>query len=323
MTRYKILTILEQNRGNIVSGMEIADLLGISRNAVWKAVNGLKLEGYPVESIKNGGYRLSKKMADVLSVYEIQRYLQTQCLGKSMKVIPEVDSTNTELKRYAGSLEDGFVLAADRQSGGRGEGGRTFFSSQPQGVYFSLYLNPRIYIEQLPRLKLCAALAVAECLESDYQIETKIRWPNDIMVSEKKLCGILTETAVEQETGQVEWIVVGIGVHVGQLSFPPKASNKLISMAMLGVSKTLRAQLIAGILNRFDYLYRAKGFLSHSQELIERYQKRLLFVGRECEWKSGDEIFRATLLGVEPDGQLAVRLADNTIRALSTGEILQ
>lgn len=321
MTKYKILAFLENEKNNVVSGMELAEKMGISRNAVWKAVNALKAEGYPIESIRNGGYRyFSAEKEDILSEYEIRRRLQTAKCGAQIKVVPVLSSTNTELKRLAFEKEEGFVLVSERQTGGRGRMRRAFLSDNTNGAYFSFLLKPELYAGQMPLLTAAASLAVAECLEMDFGIKADIKWPNDIFVKEKKICGILTEASVEQESGNVEWVIAGIGVNVNQPSFEGELADRAVSIKMLTGNSVCRAEVIAGILNRFEGYY-TDGLKLHREEMLEKYRKRLSSIGTRRRVKSGGAVYEGEIAGIDKEGRLVVKLPDQTQITVMSGEL--
>ncbi|MBU5449601.1 biotin--[acetyl-CoA-carboxylase] ligase [Acetivibrio sp. MSJd-27] len=319
MTKYRILAFLEKEKNNVISGMEIAQKMGISRNAVWKAVNSLKAEGYPIESIKNGGYCYSPvEKEDILSVYEIRKRLRSGKFGENMKVVPVLDSTNTDLKRIAFEKEDGFVLVSEKQTGGRGRMNRTFLSDGTEGAYFSFLLRPELYAGQLPLLTAAVSLAVAECLEIDFQIKADIKWPNDIFVNGRKICGILTEASVEQESGKVEWVIVGIGVNVNQSCFQGELLDKAISIKMLIGGNVCRADVIAGILNCFEAYY-ADGICR--KEMIANYRKKLSSIGTKRRVWSNGTLYEGKIIGVDEDGRLLVELPDQTEITVMSGEL--
>lgn len=320
MTKYKILAFLEKEKNHVISGTEIAQKMGVSRNAVWKAIHALKQEGYSIASIKNGGYCYSPdQKADILSAYEIGRRLQPPSLGKQIKVVSVLNSTNTEMKRLAPEQKDGFVLVSERQTGGRGTMRRTFLSDYPEGAYFSLLKKPELlYAQQLPLLTVAASLAVAECLEEDFGIQADVKWPNDIYAEGKKICGILTEASVEQESGTVEWVIVGIGVNVHQKRFPEELSDKAISIKMLTGADGCRAAVIAGILNRFADCYAEE---TETVAMLERYRKRLAFLGTKKRIRSNGTVYEGILRGIDPEGRLLLELPDQSVVTIASGKL--
>ncbi len=185
-----VLSVLEQNKGNSVSGARLAGELSISRNAVWKAIKALQSEGYAISAVPNKGYCLSEEN-DILSVESITPYLADNLKELSLMVHKSVTSTNTLLKELAGEGEkEGKVLIAEEQTGGRGRLGRKFYSPAKTGIYMSILLRPKLTVDDALFITTSAAAAVAEAIESVTGCEASIKWVNDIYCNGKKVCGI-------------------------------------------------------------------------------------------------------------------------------------
>lgn len=213
MVRDDVLAALEQHRGQLVSGGTLARELGVSRTAVWKAIASLRELGFPITSVAGEGYRLSED-SDKLSEAGIAAALQTDCIARHLRVLDTIDSTNTYIKQHASELPDGFAVAADCQTAGRGRLGRTFESPSGTGVYISILLRPSLALERVNMITVSAAVAACEAIRETAGFEPDIKWVNDVLMHGKKLCGILTEASIEAETGQLSYAVVGIGINV-------------------------------------------------------------------------------------------------------------
>ena len=202
MLKEQVLGFLWKAQDDYISGAELARRLGVSRTAVWKAMGQLRAQGYLIESVTNKGYRLSP-CSDVLSAAGVEKYLKTQSL--SIRVVDEVDSTNSVLKRMAAEgAPQGSVLIAERQSAGRGRMGRSFYSPPGTGLYMSLLLRPCMEAQRATLVTTSAAVAVAEAIERLAGEAAQIKWVNDVLFHGRKVCGILTEAGMDFESGMID-----------------------------------------------------------------------------------------------------------------------
>ena len=211
----EILAALRSADG-YVSGQELCEKFGVSRTAVWKAINQLKQAGYEIEAVQNKGYHIVSS-PDILSRTELESNRKTTWVGEEIHYFDSTDSTNTRAKRLA---EDGAVhgtlVVADEQTGGRGRRGRVWESQKGVSIYMSLVLKPEIEPNHASMLTLITAMAVAGGIEKTTGLECKIKWPNDIVIHGKKVCGILTEMSTQMD--YINYIVIGIGINVQNLS---------------------------------------------------------------------------------------------------------
>ena len=317
MTRDEVLAFLWKNADSYVSGTELADRLSLSRTAVWKAIGQLRDEGYEIESQPNRGYRL-RSVSDVLSAEGIARHLRHKELR--LQVYKTIGSTNTTLKALAAEgAEAGLALVAEEQVMGRGRMGRSFYSPPGSGLYLSLLLRPEMPAADATRLTACAAVAVAEAIETLSGKEAGIKWVNDIFVDGRKVCGILTEASVDCESGMMHYVIIGIGVntHVPAGDFPEELQG--IAGAAFGAEPVpeLRCRLAAEILDRLmDYTPDPA-----APEVFEGYRSRSLVLGRKINILAlGREPEPATALGLDENYSLRVRLPDGSERLLNSGE---
>ena len=207
----EVLKELENNKGDYISGGQLADNLGVSRNSVWKAIKALEKSGYEINAIPNKGYCLAEKN-DILSSYSIKQHLKNPHLDIS--VFSSVTSTNTILKEMAEQgAKEGTVIIAEEQTAGRGRTGKQFYSPKGTGIYISILLRPDIPAEESLFLTTSAAVATARAIEDVSDKRALIKWVNDIYLEDKKTCGILTEGAFNVETGKLDYAIVGIGIN--------------------------------------------------------------------------------------------------------------
>lgn len=344
-SRDKVLALLESEKGAYISGEEIASILGISRTAVWKAVNNLKKDGYMIDSVTNRGYCLSQG-SDILSESALRGYLHG-CPPLEMDVFDTVDSTNTVcLKRASDGDRRTYAAVAGGQTRGRGRRGRSFFSPDGTGLYMSILLRPSgLAADQAVRFTTVAAVAVSEAIEAVSGREASVKWVNDIYVGGRKACGILTEASFNPEDGTLDYAVVGIGINVYEPhgGFPEEIRERAGALAgpvqmqdQSGtghVSNTVienggRNRLAAEILSRFfSYLDEnlapaATSAADPVPRYAAEYRRRCFVIGRDVDvLKAGSEPRQAHVLGVDDECRLEVRYTDGTVEALSSGEI--
>lgn len=316
----KILEILEKNRGIAVSGGGLAKELGVSRSAVWKCIENLREEGYEISAVTNRGYVLSEN-SDSLSAQGINAVL-----GQSRYIIstsPSVTSTNDLLKEQAhkGAAEY-TVLAAEEQTAGKGRLGRRFESPARSGLYISIILRPDMKAEDSLYITTSAAVAVARAID-EIKGEpgiSRIKWVNDIYIGDKKVCGILTEAAIDFETGQLEYAVLGIGVNL----FPSEELEKNVGSKAGSVFDSpgpdvfnARNILAAKILKELDRSLAPENFSSN----IEEYKKRSYLDGKRVVISRGNEEFEGLVLGIDHKARLVVKDNNGQEQVISSGEV--
>ena len=318
-TKEQILTLFEKNKGEYFSGEEIAERLSVSRAAVWKAVNGLRSEGYHIDAVQNKGYSLSVE-TDILSVQGIQKYLRPVCSCIQLDVLPTLDSTNTLVReRAAAGAPEGYTVIANGQTNGRGRSGRSFYSPSDTGVYMSLLLRPHHYSAgQAARLTTMAAVAACEAIEKVSGEKAQIKWVNDIYVAGKKVSGILTEASIGLESGLLEYAVLGIGINVSppRDGFPKELEN-VAGAVFGGAQSDGKNRLAAEFLNRFMAYYS----MLPQADYVANYRSRSLVLGKEIQVISPDGTQKATALDVDEECHLIVRYEDGKREKLSSGEI--
>lgn len=310
----QVLRALEANRGKFISGQRLAEELNVSRNAVWKAVNTLKSEGYQIFSVKNKGYVLSDQ-CDMLSKTAISAFLKDKYRSIPIFIYNQIDSTNNQAKRLiADGLSGSAVILAEHQTAGRGRRGRSFYSPYKTGLYMSLVFQPKSSIAGAVYITSAAAAAVVLAIERLTGKSPKIKWVNDIFLDDKKICGILTEAVTNFELHSVQNIIVGIGINISTQEFPDEISNIAGSLNPDNLS---RSRLAAEIINRL------LDFAQNPQDktYLSVYKSRSMVIGKEIYYYKGNKAINATALAINDDGSLTVRNADGTISTLKSGEI--
>ena len=245
----EILRLLKETH-DYVSGQQICDKFGVSRTAVWKAVEQLKKEGYAIEAVRNKGYRLVES-PDVMSKAEIQSMMKTKWAGKHVIYYDETDSTNIQAKLAGenGSAH-GTLVVADRQVAGKGRRGRSWESPKGVCVYMTLLLRPELAPVRAPMLTLVMALSAAEAIREKTGLPAGIKWPNDIVLNKKKICGILTEMSTEID--YINYVVTGIGINANQESFSEEIQERATSLLIEGGRHISRSELVAAVMERYE-----------------------------------------------------------------------
>ncbi len=316
--RGKILSMLRKSEGQFVSGQSICDSLGVSRTAVWKQIGQLKDDGYEIDSVPRKGYRMTAS-PDRLTEEEISPKLTTKGIGRHFIYIETVDSTNNLAKAEARKgCPHGTVVAAEHQTGGRGRSGRTWASTYGDAMQMSIVLRPDSEPERASAITQIGAAAVALALES-MGFSPAIKWPNDVLLSGKKVCGILTEMSCELD--KIDFIVMGIGVNANNPEFPPEISDLATSLFLEGNRRHIdRRDLMAIILNLFEPLYRdfATGDTSTSTDVCRRLS---WLKGKSVSFEKDGEIVEAVAGDIDERGRLEIFRPDGTKETVFSGEV--
>lgn len=318
-TKEQLLTLFENNKGTYLSGEEIAEKLSVSRSAVWKAVKGLRNEGYSIDAVTNKGYSLSVK-TDILSVQGIQKYLKPICSNLNIEVLPSLDSTNNFAREKAVlGMPEGYVVIANTQTNGKGRKGREFFSPSNTGIYMSLVLRPsHCSLKQATKLTTMAAVAVCEAIEIVSNEKAQIKWVNDVYVKGKKVCGILTEASLGLEDNFLEYAIIGIGVNVSMpIDGFPKEIQNIAGAVFENAQNDGKNRIAAEILNRFMSYY----MVLPKANYIEEYRSRNFVIGKEILVNLSDEQKKAVALNIDDEFHLIVKYDNNKTETLSSGEI--
>ena len=318
-----ILTLL-RNSEDYVSGQQLCDRFGVTRTAVWKVINQLKEEGYQIESVSRRGYRLVEGPADILSESEIASILKTQWAGRKLYCFDTTGSTNTDAKRLGEEGEPhGTVVTADLQTAGRGRMDRSFQSPRGKGVYLTALLRPNLPPERLLPVTAMAGVAVCGAVEELCGVRPGLKWPNDPVLGGKKLCGILTELSLEGETGRVQYLVLGIGVNVGQRleDFSPEVAEMATSLSIALGRPVSRPALAAAEIRALDRLY-ADLLAGNLAPYLAAYRRDCVNLGKSVQLISPDGSREtAQALDVDNDFSLVVRTAAGEIRTVRSGEV--
>lgn len=314
----KIAELLEKNRDRYLSGNDMAEILGISRTAVWKAVKKLESEGYVIEAVNNKGYRLSSG-TDVLSEAGIRKYLKDEESMWDIYVYDEVSSTNSIVRELADSgAAEGTVAAAVSQTAGRGRLGRSFFSPKDTGVYFSLLLRPELPLDKVTLITTAAAVAQCRAVEKISDCSPGIKWVNDILLNGRKICGIGTEAVFNAEMGSLDYLILGVGtnLYLPEGGFPEDIQEKA-GYVFEKREDDIRNRLIGEFLKQFESIYRNL----NSGSFVDEYRSRCCILDKDVFVCRGENRTSAHTLDIDDACRLRVRYEDGREEYLNSGEI--
>lgn len=313
----RLLKLLEQHKGETMSGERLAEELTCTRAAVWKAVKALREEGYTIDAGPNKGYMLARD-SNRLSVEALRLYLNAP--QAVIKIYDQVNSTNQCAKKAAVSGEAGhgsFVMALE-QTAGRGRRGRAFYSPRDAGLYLSVILEPEETLKESLLITTAAAAAVYKAVRNVCGVSLDIKWVNDLYRDGRKVCGILTEAVTDFENGDIQFAVVGIGLNLYLVKDELPSELAGVAGAVFDSREEAetadRNRLAAEIVN---VLLEETKDLKLSREYVEQN----IVPGREIEIIDGERSRHAKALSVCEDGRLLVEEQDGRQSRLSYGEV--
>jgi BirA family biotin operon repressor/biotin-[acetyl-CoA-carboxylase] ligase len=319
--REAVLGAIREEQGQWVSGERLSMSLKVSRTTIWKQIKILQSEGYAIESSPKKGYRLSM-IPDILSPEEVKDGLQTQLFGREhYYYFKEIDSTNNYAKTLAADGHpEGTVVIAESQSSGRGRRGRQWYSDSGQGIFLSLILRPPLPVNELSRINMAIALAIVDALQ-EVGIKSGIKWPNDILIKDRKIAGILTEAITDMDG--IEFIVSGIGLNVNTLikDFPAELRPIVTSVREEAGRMVSRVHLLQILLLKLEQRYQQ--LISGAfTEILEQVRTLSLVIGRDITIKQLGGITEGRAIDIDNNGFLLVRDGQGNIHHLMSGEVL-
>lgn len=314
----RLLRILRETK-EYVSGQQLCECFGVSRTAVWKMIGQLKEEGYEIEAVKNRGYRIVNT-PDVMTSQEILSRLHSEWMGHKCIHLTSIDSTNNYARKIAeeGALA-GTLVVADEQTAGKGRRGRSWETPDHVNIMMTLLLRPRIHPGPAPRMTLLMAMAAAQSIRAETGLEAFIKWPNDVVLNGKKVCGILTEMSAEVD--YINYVVVGIGINVNQESFSRELARTAGSLYLELGKKISRAALAVRIVERFEKLYETFVKTEDLRELYGEYNGMCINCGRQVQVREPGNVYTGTTDGINEKGELIVRREDGETVCIYAGEV--
>lgn len=316
MIRSRILEILRQNTGQFVSGEDLGRRLQISRTAVSKQVQKLRLEGYGIESTVSQGHRLLQ-LPDLLLPEEIRPRLKTQVLGIKIFYYPEIGSTNNEAKKMANEgCPEGTLIITETQLIGRGRLARGWFSPRGKGIWFSVVLRPPFPPQEAPKCTLMCAVAINRAIRQLTGLACGIKWPNDILIGGRKLVGILTEMSAEMDA--INYVVIGMGINVNiePLELPAELKETATSLQIELGRPVSRIDLLLSILEQLEQLYtlvKTEGF----SPVLSAWRMETVTLGKAVSVVGPDRTFCGEAVDIDSDGALLVQTPTGIERVLA------
>ncbi|GAV11173.1 biotin--[acetyl-CoA-carboxylase] ligase [Paenibacillus sp. chi10] len=316
----QLLAWFKEHPGEFISGEEISRRLDISRTAVWKQINRLRSKGYEFEAVPKLGYRLVQ-MPTQLDELSLLEKLKTSKLGHQLRIIARTESTQNEAAVWAlEGAADGAVIIAEEQTGGRGRQGKSFHSPAGKGIWMSLILRPQIPLQFTPQLTLLSAVALCRAMKRMTDVDLGIKWPNDILYEDKKVCGILTESSAEDE--RLVHVIAGIGISVNleEHDYPEELRSKVTSLKIASGKEIDRASLLAECLFELEQLYKLyveQGFAP----IRTLWEAQSVTIGRSLSVTTPNGIVSGVAQGLDDSGALIVLGEDGCYRKIFSGDV--
>lgn len=320
MEREQVAALLAGAAGHI-SGEEMSRALGVTRAAVWKEIEALRRAGWPIESSTRKGYRLAGPPPALSAPYICAQLGKENLFAGKVRVEPLVDSTNTQLKSEAHATPTGSALLAEEQSEGRGTHGRSFQSPRGDGLYLSVLIRPHVGLSDLLTLTGWVAVAAREGVAKASGAPVDIKWLNDLYLNGKKLCGILTEFALLAESGEPDYVVVGMGVNMNQTAetFADQGLGGIATSLALEGCPVERNHLAVCLLEALDKLNRE--FPAKRADYLERYREHCVTLGRRVSFDGEGALQTGAAAGVDDSFALLVDGDDGKKHTVSSGTV--
>ncbi|MBZ9636420.1 biotin--[acetyl-CoA-carboxylase] ligase [Clostridium sp. FP1] len=320
MTKEKIIKLLKESGNDFISGQKISEELGVSRAAIWKYINTIKEDGYEIEAISRKGYRIISS-PDILTLEEIKDFLSTEYIGKNVIHYDSIGSTNSIAKKLADAGEEhGTVIISEEQTTGRGRLGRNWISPKYKGIWMSIILRPNIVTENISQITLIGAAAVQQAIMK-MGIKTSIKWPNDIVINSRKVCGILTE--MTGEIDHINYLVMGIGINVNleEKDIPMDLKSVATSLTIETGKYIDRKLLLANVLNIFEVLYNDFVENGNVSETMEICRENSLLIGKEIQLINGGKQVKAKVIDISDSGELVIENQQGITEYIVSGEV--
>jgi BirA family transcriptional regulator, biotin operon repressor / biotin---[acetyl-CoA-carboxylase] ligase len=317
----KLIHLLAKNATVIVPGPKIASEIGVSRATVWKWIEKLRALGVEIKGHPAAGYQLSK-LPDLLAPSLIRPELGENGIGHHIVHFFRTDSTNTVASKLAGEgAPHGTVVVAEEQTAGRGRFGRTWYSEKSSGIYTSIILRPHLSPATAPAITLAAGVAAHRALTSATGLRFDIRWPNDVLIGGKKVCGILTEMNAEVDC--LHYVVVGIGINVNHREIPADLRALATSLRIEAGKSFSRANILVALLKELEQLYAAL-LRDGTPSIASAWAAASSFAdGKRVRVTANSVTYPATTAGLDPSGALRVRKESGEVISLVSGEVVE
>jgi BirA family biotin operon repressor/biotin-[acetyl-CoA-carboxylase] ligase len=317
---FKVLEILERAEGPL-SGETISNELGITRSAVWKHINELRMMGYDISSSQKEGYRLAHPSSKLLP-YEIHKKLQTRFIGKKIRYFENTPSTIWVGKQLCseGDVEKmhGMVIIAEEQTGGVGRMGRAWVSPSG-GIWMTIVLKPHVPIDHIFMITMAGSIAVARAIRKEFNLGALIKWPNDIFIGNKKVAGLLLELSAESDVVHHCLLSIGIDVNVPISDFAPELQQQITSISAEVGHEVDRASFLARILKEFESHY----LLIESGEydsIIQEWKSISCTLENKVQIRTLKNSFEGEAVDIDEFGALIIRKPNGKLERVIAGD---
>ena len=317
--REVVLQALKEKKGEWLSGETLSEGLNVSRTTVWNQIKALIAEGYEVDSSTKKGYRLSFP-PDILSPAEVCPGLACEVFGrKDYFFHQEIDSTNNQARVLASTGHpEGTIVVADMQTAGRGRRGRSWYSPGSKGIYMSVILRPSLPLNEISRISLLTAVVVAETLEEELNLPARIKWPNDILINNKKIAGILSEVVTDMDG--IEYIVVGIGLNINNEDFPRDLCTIATSVRIEEEHSVSRVKVLQGLLARLESRY-FELLAGNFGATLQKGKSLSIAIGQELRLDMINGFLIGQAIDIDDNGFLLLRDHSGSVHTILSGEI--
>ncbi len=319
----KIVSFLKSHNSEYLSGQDLSDVLKISRVAVWKHIKRIRSLGYKIESKQKLGYRLVNNTKQLLP-WEITDGLNTKLVGKRVYYFDTIDSTqNFAIKIAPNPIENGTVVISQKQTRGRGRFGRKWLSPQG-GIWLSIVLHPMFDISVTTLFPIAASLALANAIEKTFQIDSKLKWPNDVTIKGKKVAGMLVDASVE--SNKIEYLVLGVGINFQvnpkQLEKSLKKTENFYGITSL-IDKNENQSPILLVQNFLNELENIIELLNKEKRkiIIKNWTKKSSSIGKNITISTYSGKLNGKAIKLDDDGALVIKNNKNIQRILA-GDVI-
>lgn len=315
---------LLREKNDFLSGQELCAYFQVSRTAIWKVINQLKESGYVIEAAQNKGYRLLES-PDIVESYEVESRIKTEWAGKQVFYQKETDSTNIDCKQLAEKgAPHGALAVTDAQKSGRGRRGKSWVSPAGCSIFMSLLCRPDFPPDKASMLTLVMGLSVAQAIRDMTGLKADIKWPNDVVVNGKKVCGILTEMELSVETNEIRYVVIGVGINVNNEEFPEEIQDMATSLFLEQKEKKerlSRAVLIEKVMTAFEKNYEL--FLEKLTLSLLQEEYNACLVNRDAVVRVLDPKgeYQGIARGIDELGNLLVEQENGEVKKVYSGEV--
>lgn len=310
----KILNIL-RNSNDFISGEVIAKELKVSRVSICKNIKKLKNMGYDIKSVTNKGYMLIDENI-LFNKFEIEKHINTKVLGKKIYFFDQISSTNDYAKKIANSNEEeGMLVIADCQTNGKGRLDKKWESNKGKGIFMSLLLRPNVHINNITQITLLAGICVCNGIKKATGLDASIKWPNDIVINGKKVCGILTELSAQIEN--VSYVILGIGINVNNKNFNDELKEKATSIFLETNKEIERNKILSCILDELEEKYLKFKELKDFMLFLPEYKSLSANLNKEAKVIYKDKEIIGTVIDILPSGEIVLKTGKDVLNISS------